>query len=134
MYTKKKIVYFLSSILSCCLTTAVRNMETTFSELHRHCQDLDITVRSPFIVGTYYLQCLSDILEIIHDLCDYFSCNLCNQKCWAQLLDIGDAGSIADYMNLLKSCKEYDLLKNVKNCKCLRPHRKKCVNTNKNCC
>lgn len=100
-------------------------------ELNYRCEQLDKTIESPFINGNYSLKSLSYTRKILNDLiCNYY-CQLCRLKCWAQLLDPGDSVAIEDYMNLVKSDKETDLVENLNNCYCLRSKKEDCINEHK---
>ncbi|XP_065366256.1 uncharacterized protein LOC135959140 [Calliphora vicina] len=118
---------------NCLLALSMENIRTCQTELNRRCEQLDTTVESPFMKGSCSLKSLFYIRNILADLFHYFYSNLCKLKCWSQLLDPGDSVSIEDYMNLIKSNKECDLMENLNNCSCLRSKRKECINSPKTC-
>ena len=100
------------------------------SELNSRYIQLDLTVKSPFITGIYYLKSLHYKRVILEDLFNYFYSHLCKLKCWTQCLDPGDSIAIEDYMALIKPNKDYEnnLMEYLDNCCCLRTKREECVN------
>ncbi|KAM7350349.1 uncharacterized protein ACRADG_008959 [Cochliomyia hominivorax] len=118
---------------NCILSQSIDNIRTCQTELNRLCEQLDMSIKSPFMDGNYSLRSLTDIRAILADLIYYFYGNLCKLKIWSQLLDPRDSVSIEDYMNLIKSNTETDLLENFNSCHCLRSTRTECIKEHKTC-
>ncbi|XP_037810882.1 uncharacterized protein LOC119603076 [Lucilia sericata] len=115
------------------LALSLEAIRSSQAQLNYRCEQLDVTIESPFMKGSYALKSLTYIRNILNDLFQYFYTNVCKLKSWALLLDPADSVAIEDYINLLKSNNECDLMENLKNCSCLRTKRRECIKCHKRC-
>ncbi|XP_036319150.1 uncharacterized protein LOC118733726 [Rhagoletis pomonella] len=124
------------NISNCRLSSSLDAFRFAIKKLNLLCSQLDMTVESPFIIGDYKIQPLSYYRNLIDDAFDYFNDVLCKLKCWAQLLDIGDANALDEYKALLDPTMKYDEFMKIGKlgCTCMRTKNPECIDNVVNKC
>ncbi|XP_067639836.1 uncharacterized protein [Eurosta solidaginis] len=114
---------------NCRLISSLEALRFSIKKLNGLCDQMDMTVDSSFVKGTYRMKPLSYYRKLIDDTFEYFNDVLCKLKIWAQLLDIGDTNAIEDYKGLLEPTKKYDEFMNIgkEKCTCLRTKNPECM-------
>lgn len=110
-------------MVSCRMYILIKKLRTSCLVFENLCAQLDMNVKSPFIIGDAFHKPVAFFIELISDLFKYFHAWILKLRYSSHQFDPLRIDSIETYTKLIEISEDFEEYLNVglTYCKCLRP-------------